>query len=380
MRGSSTTPFASWARRAGSSCLVSELAEQQADAVHNHKGPASKAAFDAEGKPTKAADGLRPRQGRRRRVASGHRRRQRLVRVGDRRGQGRLGGRGPAGAARATRREHRVAEVAAVGQRRRTLLAAGPLAARALRRRGRAGRVRRPDGRPPHATDTGSSRPAPSRCRRRVDYPLALERGKVVADHTERAQAAARGHRDRRGDSRRRDRGRAREDVRRGRQPRRVAHGRRRHVRRGVPGRAARDSRERDGEPPALLPGRDGGRRAHQPLHRRAQRRPGAHRRRSSPGTSASSAHASSDAAFFYREDLQQAARGLRRASRHHRVPGEARHARRQGPAHRAAQRGHRRAASAHRPRRPPTRCVRRTCARPTSSPTPSSSSPTCRA
>jgi glycyl-tRNA synthetase beta chain len=38
--------------------MVSELAEQQADAVHNHKGPASKAAFDAEGNPTPAAIGF----------------------------------------------------------------------------------------------------------------------------------------------------------------------------------------------------------------------------------------------------------------------------------------------------------------------------------
>jgi glycyl-tRNA synthetase beta chain len=38
--------------------LVSELAEQQADAVHNHKGPAAKAAFDAEGRPSKAAEGF----------------------------------------------------------------------------------------------------------------------------------------------------------------------------------------------------------------------------------------------------------------------------------------------------------------------------------
>jgi glycyl-tRNA synthetase beta chain len=38
--------------------LVSELAEQQSDAVHNHKGPASKAAFDAEGNPTSAAIGF----------------------------------------------------------------------------------------------------------------------------------------------------------------------------------------------------------------------------------------------------------------------------------------------------------------------------------
>lgn len=38
--------------------LVSDLAEQQDDAVQNHKGPASKAAFDADGKPTKAAEGF----------------------------------------------------------------------------------------------------------------------------------------------------------------------------------------------------------------------------------------------------------------------------------------------------------------------------------
>ena len=38
--------------------LVSELAERQDDAVHNHKGPAAKAAFDAEGNPTKAAVGF----------------------------------------------------------------------------------------------------------------------------------------------------------------------------------------------------------------------------------------------------------------------------------------------------------------------------------
>jgi glycyl-tRNA synthetase beta chain len=38
--------------------LVSELAEQQADAVHTHKGPATKAAYDADGNPTKAAIGF----------------------------------------------------------------------------------------------------------------------------------------------------------------------------------------------------------------------------------------------------------------------------------------------------------------------------------
>jgi glycyl-tRNA synthetase beta chain len=38
--------------------LVSDLAEQQADAVHTHKGPAARAAFDADGNPTKAAIGF----------------------------------------------------------------------------------------------------------------------------------------------------------------------------------------------------------------------------------------------------------------------------------------------------------------------------------
>jgi len=38
--------------------LVSRLAEQQADAIHTHKGPAARAAFDAEGNPTKAALGF----------------------------------------------------------------------------------------------------------------------------------------------------------------------------------------------------------------------------------------------------------------------------------------------------------------------------------
>ena len=37
---------------------VSDLAEKQDDAVHNHKGPAAKAAFDAEGNPTPAAVGF----------------------------------------------------------------------------------------------------------------------------------------------------------------------------------------------------------------------------------------------------------------------------------------------------------------------------------
>jgi len=37
---------------------VSDLSEQQDDAVHNHKGPAAKAAFDAEGNPTPAAVGF----------------------------------------------------------------------------------------------------------------------------------------------------------------------------------------------------------------------------------------------------------------------------------------------------------------------------------
>ena len=38
--------------------IVSELAEQQADAVHTHKGPAARAAFDADGNPTQAALGF----------------------------------------------------------------------------------------------------------------------------------------------------------------------------------------------------------------------------------------------------------------------------------------------------------------------------------
>lgn len=38
--------------------LVSELSEMQADAVHTHKGPAAKAAFDGDGKPTQAAIGF----------------------------------------------------------------------------------------------------------------------------------------------------------------------------------------------------------------------------------------------------------------------------------------------------------------------------------
>ncbi|TLM92770.1 MAG: glycine--tRNA ligase subunit beta, partial [Actinobacteria bacterium] len=38
--------------------LVSQLAERQADAVERHKGPAAKAAFDAEGNPTPAAQGF----------------------------------------------------------------------------------------------------------------------------------------------------------------------------------------------------------------------------------------------------------------------------------------------------------------------------------
>jgi glycyl-tRNA synthetase beta chain len=38
--------------------LVSELAEQQADAVHTHKGPAARAAFDTDGNPTPAAIGF----------------------------------------------------------------------------------------------------------------------------------------------------------------------------------------------------------------------------------------------------------------------------------------------------------------------------------
>ncbi len=38
--------------------LVSALVESQADAVERHKGPAAKAAFDAEGRPTKAAEGF----------------------------------------------------------------------------------------------------------------------------------------------------------------------------------------------------------------------------------------------------------------------------------------------------------------------------------
>jgi glycyl-tRNA synthetase beta chain len=38
--------------------LVSELSEMQADAVHTHKGPAAKAAFDGDGKPTPAAIGF----------------------------------------------------------------------------------------------------------------------------------------------------------------------------------------------------------------------------------------------------------------------------------------------------------------------------------
>ena len=38
--------------------LVTELAEQQADAIHTHKGPAARAAFDADGNPTQAAIGF----------------------------------------------------------------------------------------------------------------------------------------------------------------------------------------------------------------------------------------------------------------------------------------------------------------------------------
>ncbi len=38
--------------------LVSELAERQSDSVDTYKGPASKAAFDAEGNPTQAAVGF----------------------------------------------------------------------------------------------------------------------------------------------------------------------------------------------------------------------------------------------------------------------------------------------------------------------------------
>ncbi len=38
--------------------LVSGVSERQDDAIHNHKGPASKAAFDAEGNPTPAAMGF----------------------------------------------------------------------------------------------------------------------------------------------------------------------------------------------------------------------------------------------------------------------------------------------------------------------------------
>lgn len=38
--------------------LVSELAESQPDATVRHKGPAAKAAFDADGNPTKAAEGF----------------------------------------------------------------------------------------------------------------------------------------------------------------------------------------------------------------------------------------------------------------------------------------------------------------------------------
>ncbi len=38
--------------------MVSRLADRQADAIHNHKGPAAKAAFDAEGDPTPAAVGF----------------------------------------------------------------------------------------------------------------------------------------------------------------------------------------------------------------------------------------------------------------------------------------------------------------------------------
>ena len=65
----------------------------------------------------------------------------------------------------------------------------------------------------------------------------------------------------------------------------------------------ARDPRERDGEPPALLPGRARRRFARQPLHRRPQRRPRSHRgdRR---GHERVIRARLSDAAFFYREDL----------------------------------------------------------------------------
>ena len=114
------------------------------------QGPGVQGRVRRRGQAHEGRDRLRARQGRAGRVAAGRRGRQRLLRVRDGRGQGRLGRRGAAGPARAPRREHRVAEVAAVGKRRRALLASGALAARALRRRGRAGRVRRADRRPAH--------------------------------------------------------------------------------------------------------------------------------------------------------------------------------------------------------------------------------------
>ena len=152
--------------------LVSELAERQDDRHRSAQGPGgARPRSTPTASPTKAAEGFargkgvaveRPR-GRRRRAGGAYV--YATVEV-----TGVAGGRRAAGAARAARRGHRLAEVDALGERRRALLAPGALAARAVRRRRRAGRVRRARRPAASRTATASSRPGRSRSpsRRRV--------------------------------------------------------------------------------------------------------------------------------------------------------------------------------------------------------------------
>ena len=113
--------------------MVSELAEHQEDRTVRAKGPAAKAAFDDAGNPTPAAIGFA--RGKGVDVAA-------LEVVEDANGSyvyaviEEIGAPGARGAPRAVQpddRADRVAEVDAVGERRRPLLTTRPWAARAVR-------------------------------------------------------------------------------------------------------------------------------------------------------------------------------------------------------------------------------------------------------
>ena len=216
----------------------------------------SKAAFAEDGTPTKAAEGFARGKGVAGRVAHRGRGRATAPTCTRRRAEGRRRDRRAAGAARAARRGHRVAEVAALGERRRALLAPRALAARALRRR-RSCRSSSP------GLSAGASRyghrflapgrsrfPPPRSTRSRwsaaTSSPTTTERARLLREGiaTVAEQLGGVG-------------GRAREDVRRGREPGRVADGRRSarfdEEFLAVPREILETAME---QPPALLPGR----------------------------------------------------------------------------------------------------------------------------